>query len=1225
MRNKLPALLLLAFSVIAAPSYAALEDTIQHNNIIYFLYSAPNKIVRYDTKQKEFIEDINLAKVPTAFSVDDDFIYVGSHREISAISIADGSTQFIRNSSNDISAISSSALQIHYKDGSTLVSVAKINHNETSDFNLWYSGVEFVSSTVQNALYSRSSGISPSDIRKISLDEQGIPLNSTDSPYHGDYPSASKLYLNTSENKVYDNAGISYFTADLTYAGSLPVEVTEMTFIGDNPVVLSGSHLYLFNAANIEQGSLAIEDNAFFIASSEQNVFTFSEESDALSVNIHDVSSFALAEPGEPIDPASITYIPEAWANDGSDIIYMLDNDSLSIFLMSTENNEYKTSYALQNPATWMTFSQPHQRLYLGYSSGKITYFDVSTVSPTEVHFTTLASSVLGLAAAGDFLFAADSSGAWNTHYTFNKEGEILDSVDWRHVADEYVWNSLTQRIYHFRNGTSPNDIEWTEINVDTGKFGDDGDSPYHGDTIKVAAPLVNSFDNQLLLNGGGQLLDVYSLEVLNSLSNNVSDAAWFENQLISVNKNNGYLQFWSDNFQLLNERKVEGAKVEKIFDLNNHLITVTRASSGYQFSRYNMADLPDSDNDGHHDLVDSCPVDANIDQLDSDGDSIGDACDTDNDNDAIPDEIETSVGLDPFDNSDAMSDSDGDGFSNLLEYLYETKIDDANSSPTKLRTLSESFENEWPKGFFVSADSQQPWSLEYVIEINSTALTTSNPVNTQGASELNFIANFEAGKFVFDYKIQGDYSHNADFNVYIDDEQVSLSTRWLNNDWRQYSFDVPTGEHKITFKITTNNVYSWVSLNRFFINNAYFGKDADNDGVLDSMDNCPNRSNSQQGDRDDDSIGDYCDSEPDIADVDTDGDGISDSIDNCPEISNEDQDNLDGDEQGNICDTDIDNDGLTNDIENSYSFLDPEDASDALADQDNDGASNVYEILNGKDPKVTNSYQSFNMFDYFPLGEITQEYSDGITTYTINMKNGSKNDTFVVESNYTSPVLLEVTADCINLTTLPESEENFPSLTTENWCELPNKISEGQTILYESVMYYTDNFNGAIYQSFKFKRRIEIQNFGSKEWQGKSYNFVTLKHSYEIYDNDTDQLYDTGSDYMTLLEGIGEESLDSGINLVSFEAKNIDTTWTTTESNNNDGNGSGNSENNSSGGSTSSLGIAFLFFLCLLRQVRSGVIIQKTYLYLERIELEIDRAIIVFQDIIHSVTPRKQ
>ena len=45
-----------------------------------------------------------------------------------------------------------------------------------------------------------------------------------------------------------------------------------------------------------------------------------------------------------------------------------------------------------------------------------------------------------------------------------------------------------------------------------------------------------------------------------------------------------------------------------------------------------------DKDNDGLDDDVDSCPLNANADQLDSDGDSVGDACDIDNDGDGLID-----------------------------------------------------------------------------------------------------------------------------------------------------------------------------------------------------------------------------------------------------------------------------------------------------------------------------------------------------------------------------------------------------------------------------------------------------------------------------------------------------------------------------------------------------------------------------------------------------------
>lgn len=124
-----------------------------------------------------------------------------------------------------------------------------------------------------------------------------------------------------------------------------------------------------------------------------------------------------------------------------------------------------------------------------------------------------------------------------------------------------------------------------------------------------------------------------------------------------------------------------------------------------------------DGDGDNIADVFDNCPLLANLDQQDLDGDGQGDLCDsdldgdgTDNgtdifpndptewqdtdsdgmgdnidpdaDNDGIPDRIETALGLDPIDRNDAAADKDGDGYSNLQEYLAGTALDDPNDNP---------------------------------------------------------------------------------------------------------------------------------------------------------------------------------------------------------------------------------------------------------------------------------------------------------------------------------------------------------------------------------------------------------------------------------------------------------------------------------------------------------------------------------------------------------------
>ena len=88
----------------------------------------------------------------------------------------------------------------------------------------------------------------------------------------------------------------------------------------------------------------------------------------------------------------------------------------------------------------------------------------------------------------------------------------------------------------------------------------------------------------------------------------------------------------------------------------------------------------PDADGDQIADYDDFCPTVADSTNADSDGDGTagsdldasddigGDACDSDDDNDGLSDEVEIANNLDPLDASDAARDADGDGISNIDE-----------------------------------------------------------------------------------------------------------------------------------------------------------------------------------------------------------------------------------------------------------------------------------------------------------------------------------------------------------------------------------------------------------------------------------------------------------------------------------------------------------------------------------------------------------------------------
>ena len=85
--------------------------------------------------------------------------------------------------------------------------------------------------------------------------------------------------------------------------------------------------------------------------------------------------------------------------------------------------------------------------------------------------------------------------------------------------------------------------------------------------------------------------------------------------------------------------------------------------------------------------------------------------------------------------------------------------------------------------------------------------------------------------------------------------------------------------------QVTITNTSEVISLNpgefKLYSTKNFSEADSDNDGILDSIDNCPNTPNTDQADTDNDGIGDVCDTTPN---GDDDNDGVDNLIDQCPD-----------------------------------------------------------------------------------------------------------------------------------------------------------------------------------------------------------------------------------------------------------------------------------------------------------------------------------------------------
>ena len=601
--------LLIFLTVGAASELSATQwsHTVTHGGIAYFGFPSPFTIERFDLETASFLPPLPLSGSITALAVDDDAVYVAyTTGVVSRIEHTGGETTLIT-LPTPASSMVLDGPHLFASRGGTVHSLDKVTGAQIDEIGVFFGIGGLSIAPMANRMFGRSIGVSPSDIMFTSYNDQGALLLADDSQYHADYPGGNRTWVLPGDTHVVDNSGTIYTTDSLTYAGSLGPFFDDLTSTDDLILVSRGSTLARYSTQFAPEGTLNLSQEPGNISVHGEQLFIFRDGvTQLVDVEQLPLSSIEPPQAGPPVNPVGLAFTPDdiEVGNDGT--IYLLSITHKNIFRWSAPSEEWLESIPLIDEPIEMAYSPVTDRLYISHESGIIRQVEPS-VSTVESYFATSPQEPLGLATADQYVFVCDATGAWESHFTYSPEGELISQEEWNHYSREYTWSAANGRIYHFRDGTSPNDIYWEEIGTD-GVLGLQQDSPFHSSN-GIAPPIRVHPNGSVVLLGSGRVYNAFTLDLIDELGTSLIDATWFMDTLYTLHGTaQTEWQSWFPTY-VSNETATLPGEPQRILNTGNKLVVVSLVAGVPNFTV--LAELPemfqrgDVNSDGDLDVAD--------------------------------------------------------------------------------------------------------------------------------------------------------------------------------------------------------------------------------------------------------------------------------------------------------------------------------------------------------------------------------------------------------------------------------------------------------------------------------------------------------------------------------------------------------------------------------------------------------------------------------------------
>ncbi|MBN2715911.1 MAG: WD40 repeat domain-containing protein [Deltaproteobacteria bacterium] len=573
-------------------------DVVQIDDLgtIYMMVKESNSVYRYSVVAGEWLPQINLGVIGSvqsmAVSNAHERLYLGfQNGQIMYTDLIDGNTiqQFaIANYSVDGFAAVGDYLLAEGREPNSTINYHWIfaEGGWQTDANMYgeYSR-RYAWDPALGRVYFFEDSVSPSRLNYETIEQgEGLILDPRNATFKGDYETVPPIVISPDGRFIFLGSGDIFDGRRKNRFGSINTHVADAVWTIANGIVA-----IVEKGDNSELRSITMDGTVLrsepiggqpvaVVQHTDGNVYTVTLQDGNIKITGATIVDAALELARDPNIPV---FTPTAIDVDNRGIVYLLIRAERSIYRFDTSTRSWLSPLVLDGTdiIQTMAVSKAHDRLYTGYRNGEVRYLELPD-GETELPFTNIYNnSVEAIADVGNFILVQDDCHEWRNQWIFDSDANRTSlGGNGNLYSRAYSWDSVKSRVYFLRDGITPNDLLFEEIDQTSGKITMYGETPYSYQ-YDYEPPIVISPDGAHVLIGTGDIYSAETMELNNAISSDFIDAAWVNSDwihMLNFSGINSEIFTISKDATVLKSEPVEGTPIELIQTPDGGVFAVT-------------------------------------------------------------------------------------------------------------------------------------------------------------------------------------------------------------------------------------------------------------------------------------------------------------------------------------------------------------------------------------------------------------------------------------------------------------------------------------------------------------------------------------------------------------------------------------------------------------------------------------------------------------------------